>query len=85
MSHCFAGLPSPKPPNLVGKANTSLSVSLGASLPVMEGDKNSSYDVLQRLKEAAHVWHNTGEMGPLAVESVSEGYIGSMRLSDGNL
>ena len=44
-----------------------------------------SSSVLQRLKEAAHVCHNTGEMGPLAVESVSEGCIGSMRLSDGNL
>ena len=32
------------------------------------------YDVLRRLKEAAHVWHNMGEMGgPFAVESLSEG------------
>ena len=37
MSHCFVGLPSPKPPNLVGKANTSRSMSLGASLPVIVG------------------------------------------------
>ena len=68
MSHCFAGLPSPKPPNLVGKANTSLSVSLGASLPVMVGIKT----VRMEVERGAHVWHNTGEMGPLAVESVSE-------------
>ena len=59
MSHCFAGLPSPKPPNLVGKANTSLSVSLGASLPVMVGIKTVRMMSSRGLKEAAHVWHNT--------------------------
>ena len=36
-SHCFAGLLRPRPPNLVGRAKISLSVSLGGGLPVMVG------------------------------------------------
>ncbi len=38
-SHCLAGLQSSRPPNLVGSSNISLSVSLGAGLPVMIGIK----------------------------------------------
>ena len=39
-SHCFAGLSRPKPPDLAGRAKTSLSVSLGGGLPVMAGMKS---------------------------------------------
>ena len=85
MSHCFAGLPSPKPPKSCGQGKNIPIHVIGGQSSSYGRDKYSSYDVLQRLKEAAHVWHNTGEMGPLAVESVSEGCIGSMWLSDGNL
>ena len=81
MSHCFAGLPSP---NCEQGKDIPICVIGGQSYSYGR-DKNSSYDVLQRLKEAAHAWQNTGEMGPLAVESVSEGCIGSMWLIDGNL
>ncbi len=35
--YCFAVLLRPRPPNLVGRAKISLSVSLGGGLPVMVG------------------------------------------------
>ncbi len=39
LENCKSGLQSPRPPNLVGSSNISLSVSLGACLPVMIGIK----------------------------------------------
>ncbi len=49
------------------------------------GNEHSAQDVLQRLKLAAQIRHDTGKMGPHAVESMSKCGVSGMRLSCGYL